>query len=100
MAKIVDITDKLSFYGNPCLMIRGEKLEVNADAPTMLKIMGIMKTDGSGVELEVIMSAYELVFPEESRNVIDKMKLSVQDWMTVVEAAINLIMGDDEPGEQ
>ena len=42
MARKVDITDKLSFEGNPSLVIKGEVLEVNADAPTMLKVMGLM----------------------------------------------------------
>ena len=42
MAKIVDITEKLSFEGNPRLKIKGRELEVNADAPTMLKVMGLM----------------------------------------------------------
>ena len=38
MARKVDITEKLSFEGNPSLVIKGKVLEVNADAPTMLKI--------------------------------------------------------------
>ena len=73
MAKVVDITDKLTFDGNPCLMINGEKLEVNADAMNEL---------------------YELVFPEKSRKVIDSLKLLVPDWMTVIQEAIKLITGD------
>lgn len=43
MAKVVDITDKLTFDGNPCLMINGEKLEVNADAPTMMKVINVTR---------------------------------------------------------
>jgi len=93
MAKVKDITDKLSFDGNPCLMIKGKKLEVNADAPTMLKIMGLMSSDG--VEMKRVAEAYELVFPEESRNEIEKMKLSVSDWVIMVEAAMDLIIGED-----
>lgn len=100
MAKVVDITEKLSFDQNPCLVIKGKQLEVNADAPTMLKLIGIMKADGSGVEMENLNKAYELVLPKESRKVIDEMKLSFKDWSTVIEAAMTLIMGDDEPGEQ
>ena len=42
MARKVDITDKLSFEENPSLVIKGEVLEVNADAPTMLKVMGCL----------------------------------------------------------
>ena len=44
MARKVDITDKLSFEGNPSLVIKGKALEVNADAPTMLKVMGQVTT--------------------------------------------------------
>ncbi len=33
MARVADITDKLMFEGNPSLIIKGKKLEVNADAP-------------------------------------------------------------------
>ena len=39
MARKIDITDKLTFDGNPVLVIKGKELEVNADAPTMLKVM-------------------------------------------------------------
>lgn len=45
MARKVDITDKLSFEENPSLVIKGEVLEVNADALTMLKVMGLMSAD-------------------------------------------------------
>ena len=40
MAKKVNITEKLELDGNPSLIIGKEELEVNADAATMLKIMG------------------------------------------------------------
>lgn len=94
MAKVVDITDKLSFDENPALVIKGKRLEVNADAPTMLKIMNLMTAEG--VEIEQIGEAYELVFPEKSRKEIDRLKLSVNDWTTVVMEAMNLILGDDK----
>lgn len=94
MAKMVDITDKLSFDENPALVIKGKRLEVNADAPTMLKIMNLMTAEG--VEIEQIGEAYELVFPEKSRKEIDKLKLSVNDWTTVVMEAMNLILEDDK----
>ncbi len=48
MGKVVDITDKLSFDGNPKLRIRGIEVEVNADAPTMLKVMSVMGNDNPG----------------------------------------------------
>lgn len=93
MAKIVDITDKLTFDGNPSLVIKGKQLEVNADAPTMLKVMNFI--GGGGVEIDQINEAYQLIFPEKSRKEIDKMKLSVSDWMTVVQEAMTLVVGED-----
>ena len=92
MAKVVDITDKLTFDGNPCLMIYGEKLEVNADAPTMMKVINV--TRNGGTSEENMNELYELVFPEKSRKVIDSLKLLVPDWMTVIQEAIKLITGD------
>lgn len=97
--KKYDITDKLTFDGNPVLVIKGKELEVNADAPTMLKVMNFFGSDG--VEIEQINQAYELIFPEKSRKEIEKMKLSVKDWMTVVQEAVGLVVGEsDGRGEQ
>ena len=99
MAKVIDITDKLTFDGNPSLMIKGKKLEVNADAPTMLKEMNFM-TAGC-VEINQINEAYELIFPEKSRKEIEKFKLNFEDWTTVVEAAMDLVVGEENSqGEQ
>lgn len=99
MAKIIDITDKLTFDGNPSLMIKGKKLEVNADAPTMLKVMNFMTA--GGVEINQINEAYELIFPEKSRKEIEKFKLNFEDWTTVVEAAMDLVVGEENSqGEQ
>lgn len=97
MAKVVDITDKLSFEGNPALVIKGKKLEVNGDAPTMLKVMNFVTSDG--IEIDQINEAYKLIFPDKSQVEIEKMKLGLNDWMTVVQSAIALITGDFESGE-
>lgn len=98
MAKVIDITDKLTFDENPALTIKGKKIEVNADAPTMLKVMNFMTADG--VEINQINAAYNLIFPEKSRKEIEKMKLNISDWITVVQEAMNLIVGEsDSQGE-
>ncbi|MCI7382270.1 MULTISPECIES: hypothetical protein [Lachnospiraceae] len=97
--KKYDITDKLTFDGNPVLVIKGKELEINADAPTMLKVMNFFGSDG--VEIAQINQAYELIFPDKSRKEIEKMKLSVKDWMTVVQEAVGLVVGEsDGRGEQ
>ena len=98
MAKVVDITDKLTFEENPALDIKGKVIEVNADAPTMLKVMGLMGKDDPGVQ--EIMDAYQLMFPEKSRKELDKLKLSFRDLIVVVQEAVQLIAGDgDDRGE-
>lgn len=94
MAKVVDITDKLTFEENPALEIKGKVIEVNADAPTMLKVMGLMGKDDPGVQ--EIMDAYQLMFPEKSRKELDKLKLSFRDLIVVVQGAVQLIAGDGD----
>lgn len=97
MAKIIDITDKLTFDGNPSLKIRGKVLEVNADAPTMLKVMGLMGNGDPGPK--EIVDMYEMMFPEKSQREIEKMKLNFNDLVTVVEAAVGLIIDTDGDGQ-
>lgn len=99
MGKVVDITDKLSFDGNPTLVIKGKKLEINADAPTVLKVMNFMQKEDIN-DMEVVSNMYELIFPEKSRTEINKMKPSINDWMTIVQEAMTLVTGDlDDQGE-
>ena len=99
MSKIVDITDKLSFDENPKLTIKGKKLEVNADATTVLKIMGIIG-DGEGVSVKEISDVYQILFDEKARKVIDGFKLSIDDFKTLVSEAVNLVIGEGDQGEQ
>lgn len=99
MAKVVDITEKLTFEGNPSLLIKGKKLEVNADAPTMLKVMGLMGSDDPGVS--EILKTYDMMFPEKSKEEIEKLGLSFNDLIVVVQEAVGLIVGGvSDQGEQ
>lgn len=99
MSKIIDITEKLTFDGNPSLVIKGKHLEVSADAPTMLKVMGLMGGAEPGVN--EILETYDLMFPEKSKKEIEKLKLGFNDLIVVVQEAVGLIIGEDEqPGEQ
>lgn len=100
MSRKVDITEKLSFEGNPSLIIKGKELEVNADAPTMLKVMGLMSNDDPGTK--EILDAYDMMFPEESKKKLEKMKMGFKDLIIVVQEAVQLISGveDSSQGEQ
>lgn len=99
MARVIDITDKLALDGNPTLRIKGKAIEVNADAPTMLKVMAIMTGDNPGAE--EIIEAYELMFSDTARKELEKLKLSFADLVIVIKEAVNLVTGTgDTGGEQ
>lgn len=99
MAKVVDITEKLTFDGNPRLGIMGKELEVRADAPTMLKVMGLMGQEAPGIG--EILETYSLLFPEESRKTLEELKLGFKDLVIVIQEAVSLIAGEETaPGEQ
>jgi hypothetical protein len=93
MAKVVDITEKLSFDENPVLKIKDIEVEVNADAKTMLGIMGEFKTKS---EVEASLSSVEKLFSKDARKKLDGLKLSFKDYMAVISAAMNLIQGDSQ----
>ena len=95
--KVVDITEKLNFAENPVLKVKDVSIEVKSDAATVLKIMGIVSEDTSA---KAVLQMYELIFGEEDRKKIDKMKLQFKDFQTLVMAAVELVIGDEEPGEQ
>lgn len=98
MAKIVDITDKLDFDSNPKIMIKGKEYEVNSDAETVLKVMGVLSEDGDTPK--AITQVYELIFSDKERKDIKKLNLQFKDLRTVIETAINLIMDEeDQQGE-
>lgn len=99
MAKILDITDKLSFDENPRLKVKDKELEVNADATTVLKIMGILG-DGTSVTPLAVSEMCDLIFTDESAREIEGMKLPFKDFQTLIFAAINLITEDNGQGEQ
>lgn len=99
MAKIVDITEKLNCEENPRIKVRDRELEVNADAGTMLKIMGVM-ADNEKTGAKEVITMYELLFGEETRKKIEEMKLKFSDFQMLVSTAINLVTGESGQGEQ
>ena len=99
MAKVIDITEKLTFDGNPKLKIKDVELEVNSDAPTMLKVMGLMGNEEPGIP--EILEVYNLMFPEKSRKTIEELKLNFEDLVVVIQEGVALISGEGSArGEQ
>ena len=98
MAKVVDITDKLNYEENPKIKVKDKEIEVNTDAATMLRIMGILSDKEETGPKEVI-EMYELMFAEKERQKIEKLKLNFSDFTTLVYTAIGLVTGENEQGE-
>lgn len=99
MAKRRDITNKLSFDGNPCLVIKGKDIEVNADAPTVLKVMGIFASEDTNAD--DIVAIYDFIFPEKSKKKLEALKPSFNDLIVIVEEAVTLITEEETAtGEQ
>ena len=96
----LDITDKLSFDTNPSLVIKGEEYEVNADAPTMLKVLALIG-DGDNISPDSLMSTYELIFSKKMRDKLDQLKLNFRDFQEVIKGAVTLVTDTgDQSGEQ
>lgn len=96
---IIDITEKLNFEDNPKLVICGEELEVNSDAETMLKLMGVFENGFDS--LASINEAIALIFTEKDRKKLGKInkdgkKLSAKGLMTIIQEAIDLMTGEEE----
>lgn len=95
MARVIDITEKLDFDSNPKIKIKDKEYEVNADAETILKVMGLFEEPG-GMKPASVEKVYELIFNKQTREEIRKLKLQYNDFETLVMAAINLITGENE----
>jgi len=98
MAKIVDISEKLSFDENPILKIGDLEVEVNSDAETMLKLMGTLD---KGESMSAVKESMELLFEKGAVKICslkDKKgkKLSASSLSKIVETAIELVVGNNE----
>lgn len=98
MSRVVDITEKLNYEENPRIRVKDKEIEVNTDAATMLRIMGILSDKEETGPKEVI-EMYELMFAEKERQKIEKLKLNFSDFTTLVYTAIGLVTGENEQGE-
>lgn len=97
--KKIDITEKLDFDNKQCLVIKGKDIYVNSDAPTVLKVMGLMSGEES-TSPDTVVKMYSLLFTEKGREELDKLKPSFKDLMIMVQEAVKLITGDNENTEQ
>lgn len=98
MTKRINITDKLCFEENPVMEIGTLDVEVKADAETMIRLMGVF---AEKTELEAVGEALNLVFSPQDVEAICNLerngkKLSAKSLMIIVQAAMSLVMGDEQ----
>jgi hypothetical protein len=87
MAKIIDITDKLSFDERPKIKVKDVEIEINDSATNFLKL-----ASGQLSETDV----YNLLFDEENRKKIDELNLNVNDWSILLETAADALVDSSE----
>ena len=99
MAKIVDITERLSGGEPPELQVRGERFPLRDDAATVLQVLALMG-DGNPSTRDVL-AAMDLLMAPGDRERLLALGLSFQDYLTVMAQAITLVSaaGGGEPGE-
>ena len=98
MARIVDITDKLNFEEQPALRIKGVEIPINNKAVDVLKITPLMEKEK--VTGKDFLSVYKTVFPPESREMLEKLNLDMDDFTAVVWEGAKLISNiEDDEGE-
>lgn len=97
MSKVIDITEKLSYEENPRLTIKGEEIEVNADAETVLTILGMMNEE-KGMDYAQIPGILKKLFTAEGRKKLNSLHLKLKDYMVVINEAIDLITDTGEEG--
>lgn len=98
MARVIDITEKLSFDENPRLVIKGEEIEVNADAETVLTILGQMNEE-NGLAYSQVPRMIEKLFTPEGRKKLAGLHLSLKNYMKVINTAVELITDTGQADE-
>lgn len=99
MSKIIDITDKLNFEEKPIIKVKDVEIKANNDAVTMLKVIALFDNDGKGMSVKNVLDIYNLLFDEENQQKIDSLKLSFEDFSTLVVNAAQDVINDNEEAE-
>lgn len=100
MSKIIDITNKLNFEEKPIIKVKDIEIEANNDAVTMLKVVALFGENGEGVAIKDVLTVYNLLFDKENRKKIESLKLSMEDFSTLVMESAQLIMNNGEKPDE
>lgn len=89
---LYSLTDKLKFNENPQIEIKGKVLTIDNSATTVLELMDIVQNKG---DLEGAKATMRLLFGEKDQKTLEKLKLSIDDYITVATVAMDLALGND-----
>lgn len=93
MARVIDITDRITFEENPVVTVKGVEIELNADALDFLTVVGMMK-DGDGTD-NLPEVCRKLCATSEDYDKLYSLRLKTKGLMQFVTEAIKTIMGAD-----
>ena len=96
MSKIIDITDKLNFEEKPIIKVKDVEIKANNEAVTILKVIALFDNDGKGMSVKNVLDIYNLLFDEENQQKIDSLKLSFEDFSTLVFYTAQAVINDNE----
>lgn len=89
---LYSLTDKLKFDGKPQIEVNGKILTIDNSAVTVLKLVDTVQNGG---ELAGAKAVTELLFNEKDRKIIEKLGLSVGDYIKFCEVCMDLALGND-----
>lgn len=89
---LYSLTDKLNFDDKPQIEVSGKVLTIDNSAVTVLKLMDMVQNKG---ELEGAKSVLDLLFSEKDRKVIEKLNLSIGNYIKLCEVCMDLALGND-----
>lgn len=96
MSKIIDITDKLNFEQKPQIKIKDTVITVNDEAVILLEILPKLSSNPTPEDIDKICKS---LFEQSEHEKIKALKLNFKDFTTLIELAIEIIVGEEEPGE-
>ena len=91
--KVLDITDRLKEQEQPVLKVKGLELPIHDDAIALLTVMELM--DGAPTPRDIVRAA-KTVLCEEGYEKLATLKLDMDNFMEVINAAVDLVTGEPQ----
>ena len=87
-----DLTEKLKLGEDPVLVVKGVELTVNSDATAVMQMMDVFQHESA---IAAAQKAADLLLTEKDRKKLAELHLKMDDYLTVMQTAVKLAMGDD-----